>query len=293
MRIALYLVLLLLVAACMLLSQLSFAQECPTNPPMGCIHPDVDKPHSACPDSECWSGCTDPGYENTSTQAASANVIYTQCCCCCGFTQEDVYRDIISSTGNVGQFPEEETLSIHNWIEDNCSLCSLQINIAHKGYVDTTVTPWDTVPPVNPANVSFAWVHQEISLLKHVKIWVVCANLLSLPLPPTGKQSLSQELTYRLGSGSAALIHDSDCDVNGSSDDYYIVGSDANGEYLQDYFSPGIHGYLYGVISVSGPGRCEYCAPSLTELGRILLIVIILGSAVFIMLRRRKKVVPA
>jgi len=234
-----------------------------------------------------------PGYENTSTQAASANVIYTQCCCCCGFTQDDVYQDIISSTGNIGQFPEEETLSIHNWIADNCSLCSLQIQIAHKGYLDTSVTPWDTVSPVNPESVSFAWAHKEALFGKHVKIWVVSLSMLSLPPSPTGKQNLSQELTYRWGSSSAAVVHDPDCDMSGTDNDQYIVGSDANGEYLQDYFGPGIHGYLQGVVSVSGPGRCEYCAPSLTELGRIFLIVVILGSAVFIMLRRRKTAVPA
>ncbi len=117
--------------------------------------------------------------------------------------------------------------------------------------------------------------------------------MLSLPPSPTGKQNLSQELTYRWGSSSAAVVHDPDCDMSGTDNDQYIVGSDANGEYLQDYFGPGIHGYLQGVVSVSGPGRCEYCAPSLTELGRIFLIVVILGSAVFIMLRRRKTAVPA
>ena len=111
--------------------------------------------------------------------------------------------------------------------------------------------------------------------------------------PPTGKQSLSQELTYRWGFGGAAVVHDSDCDIGGSDDDHYVIGSDANGEYLQDYSGPGIHGYLYGVISVSGPRTCEYCAPSLTDLGRTILIVMILGSSVFILLRRRKAAVPA
>lgn len=293
MRSTLHLVLVLVVAGCMVPSQLSFAQESPTNPIAGCPHPDVDKPHSACPASECWSACTDSGYENTSTQAASANVIYTQCCFCCDFTPNEIYQNIKDSTGNVGQFPEEESLSMLNWIAANCTTCALQITMAHKGYVDTSVTPWDTVPPVNPDSVSFAWAQQGISRMKHVKIWVVSESLLSLPPPPTGKQNLSQELTYRFGYPTAAVVHDPDCDIEGRNDNFYPIGSDVNGEYLQDYFGPGAHGYLYGVISISGPLTCEYHAPSLTELGRAVLIILIFGSAVFIILRRRKAAVSA
>jgi hypothetical protein len=196
-----------------------------------------------------------------------------------------LYQDIVNSTGNVGQYPEQESLSMLNWLSNHCSTCSLQIGIAHKGYPGHD--------PVNPQKVSFSWAYQQTTFWNDVKIWVVSASQLPLPLSPTSKRDLNQELTYRGGGGNHAFVYDPDCDIDGMDRNLYLIGSDANGEYLQDYFGPGIHGYLHGVISVSGPTRCKFKGPSLTELGRAILIVLIFSSAVFILLRRRKAAVPA
>lgn len=281
-----YLILALIMAGYIIFSPQCYAQEPKANPPIPCANLDVDKPHSACPDSECWSGCTDPGYEKTSTQAASVNVIYSQCCFCCDLNPDSVYQDMVNGTGNVGQYPEVESLSIVNWVANHCSACTLQIAIGHKGYPGRE--------PVNPQNVSFSWAYQQTILLKDVKIWVVSLTHLPLPPAPTAKQDLSQELTYRGGGSDLAFVYDPDCDMNGMDADPYLIGSDTNGEYLQDYFGVGDHGYLHGVISISGPFCCAHdCVPSLTELGIIILIILIIGTAAFTMLRRRKAAIHA
>ncbi len=281
-----YLILVVMMAGHMIFSPPCFAQEPEANPPIPCANLDVDKPHSACPDSECWSVCTDSGYENTSTQAASVNVIYSQCCFCCDLEPHSLYQDMVDFTGNAGQYPEEESSSIINWVENHCSACSLQIAIAHKGYPGHD--------PVDSQNVSFNWAYQQTGFLKDVKIWVVSRTQLPLPPAPTGKQALSQELTYRGGGSNAAFVYDPDCDINGKDINLYQIGSDTSGEYLQDYFDLGDHGYLHGVISISGPICCSHnCAPSLTGLGLIILIILIIGTTVIIMLRRRKAAVPA
>jgi hypothetical protein len=274
-------------AGCLLISQPGWAQGPELNPPVPCIHPDVDKPHSACPDSECWSSCTDAGYQNTSAQAVTANVIYAQCCYCCGFADPytEIYQDIVGSTGNVGQFPEEETEAMLDWIDANCPRCTLYVDMAHDGYAGQD--------PVDPQNVSFAWADQGEPFLDQVKIWVVAQAHLPVPPAPTGKQDLSQELTYMGRYSNQAYVHDPDCDVDGRNDNFYVVGSDANGEYLQDYFGPGIHGYLHGVIRISGPPECSHSGPSLTEVARIVLVVLMIGSAVFMLIRRRRAMVAA
>jgi hypothetical protein len=284
MRSKKHLILAAIMAGYMIFAPLCFAQEPKANPPVPCAILDVDKPHSACPDSQCWTVCTDPGYENTSTQAASVNVIYSQCCFCCGLNPDLLYQDMVDSTGNVGQYPEEESLSIINWVANHCSACTLQIAIAHKGYPGHD--------PVNPQNVSFIWAYQQTVFTKDVKIWVVSQAQLPLPPAPTSKQDLSQELTYRGGGSSVAFVYDPDCDINGMNANRYQIGSDANGEYLQDYFGVGNHGYLHGVISISGPICCSHACPSLSQLGIIILIILIIGTTVLIILRRREVAVP-
>lgn len=283
MKVEVYLLLAVAMVGSMIGSQLCLAQEPEANPPIPCARLDVDKPHSACPDSECWSSCIDSGYENTSTQAASVNVIYSNCCYCCNLIPYlPIYQEIVSSTGNVGQYPEQESLSIVNWLDNHCSVCSLEIVIAHKGYPGHD--------PVNPQNVSFGWAYQQTMVLKDVKIWVVSLSQLPLPPPPTRKQDLSQELTYRGGGYNQTVVFDPDCDIGGMDWNIYQIGSDANGEYLQDYFGPGIHGYLHGVTSVSGPHCCTFNCPSLSEIGMIILVIFIIGSGIYIMGRRRATV---
>jgi hypothetical protein len=208
------------------------------------IYPDVEKPHTTCRPAECWDDCTDPGYENTCSQAASANVIYALCNFWCFPSPEEIYQDLINFTGNIGQYPEEEKQSMLDWVADNCPLCSLTIRIAHKGYADQN--------PVDPQNVTFQWADWGIPYAAHVKIWVVSSVQLPFPPAPTGRQDMSQELTYLGTTGNQALVHDSDCDRNGRGNNFYEIGSDEMGEYLKDYFGPGENGYLHGVIFVSG-----------------------------------------
>jgi hypothetical protein len=81
-------------------------------------------------------------------------------------------------------------------------------------------------------------------------------------------------------------MYDPDCDIGGRNDSFYVVGSDGNGEYLQDDFGAGAHGYLHGVILTSGPPECSHSGPSLTDLGRIILAILIVSSAAFIILKR-------
>ena len=279
MRGKVYLLSAVIVAGSMLSSQLCLAQEPEANPPIPCARLDVDKSHSACPDSNCWSSCTDSGYENTSTQAASVNVIYSQCCFCCNLNPNIVYQELVDFTGNVGQYPEQESLSISYWLANHCPACNLQIFMAHKGYPGHD--------PLNPQNVSFGWAYMQTMHWNDVKIWVVGLSQLPFPPPPTRKQDLSQELTYR-GGGYQAFVFDPDCDIGGAAWNLYQIGSDTNGEYLQDYFGTGIHGYLHGVTSFSGPIPCKFRGPSLNETGMIILVICIMGSSVFIMLRRKK-----
>lgn len=147
MRDGVYLLLAVVMAGSMMSSHLCFPQEPEANPPIPCARIDLDKPHSACPDSDCWISCTDYGYENTSTQAASVNVIFSQCCFCCELDIVLIYQQMVDATGNVGQYPEQESLSIVNWLANHCTACSLQMAIAHKGYLGHD--------PVNTQNVSF------------------------------------------------------------------------------------------------------------------------------------------
>jgi len=255
---------------CMILPHICLAQ---------CANPDVDKPHNAGPGAECWGGCTDPGYENTCTQAASANVIFAECCSC-GVAANQIYQDLVNMTGNVGQFPEEERASMLAWVAANCPppQCVLEITIAHKGYAGQ--------PAVNEGNVTFDWADQEIARGEHIKLWVIEASKLPFPPAPTGKAGGSHELTYKGRAGSQAHIHDSDCDIDGTDDDYYEIGSDANGDYLQDYWGPGNHGRLHGVISVSGTCRI----PTLTEWGMIIFCVLLFGWMTWVVVRRRRRV---
>ena len=211
-----------------------------------CTNPDVDKPHAACPEAECWGDCIDEGWEDTCTQAASANVMSAECGPCCPFTAQEIYEGIVAMTGNCGQWPEEERASMLAWLAENCPLCELDIKIAHNGY--------EGQPAVNPENVSFDWADAEIAAGEHIKIWVVTPAKLSLPPRPTGKQVGSHELTYKGREGGRAHIHDSDCDIGGTDCDFYDVGADADGDYLEDYWDEGVHGYLHGVISVSATG---------------------------------------
>jgi len=259
----------LAVLACVVVSQTTFAYRVP----------DIDKPHSACPGAECWGACTDAGYELTCTQAASANVIAAECWTCCLFNATQIYQSIVAQTGNVGQYPEQQKASMLTWISANCPQCNLKISIAHKGY--------EGQDPVNPENVTFGWADQEIARREHVKIWVVSRAKLPLPPRPASKEAGSHELTYLGSANGYAKIHDSDCDIGGTDDDYYRIVSEGNVQYLKDYFAPDAHGYLYGVTSVSGPARCE-SAPTLTQWGLMILVILVAGSSIFIILKRRR-----
>lgn len=260
------------------------AQQPETNPPVTCDRPhlEIDKPHSACPDAECWSDCTDAGYENTCTQAVSACVIYARCCFCCLFSGEEIYQDLVNSTGNVGQFPEQQVQSMQEWIFANCSACTvgMQIQIAHKGYAGQE--------PVDSQNVDFEWARAQ--LLHHVQnvtIWVVGESQLPLPAAPTNRDNLSQQLIFRGLFGNQAIVSDPDCDIQGSNEILYLVGSDEQGEFMQDYFGTGVHGYLHGVSIVSSKYCCSHGCPLLTDLGKVALVIMILAGTIWVMLRRR------
>ncbi|MGB8657043.1 MAG: hypothetical protein WCE90_04570 [Candidatus Zixiibacteriota bacterium] len=229
---------------CMVVAHLSLAQEFSPQRPHPSVFPDVEKPHSDCKGVEYWDDCTDQGYENTSTQAASANVIYTLCSFWCFASVQEIYHDMVGYTGNVGQFPEEQRQTLLGWTADNCPLCSLAVRIAHKGYADQD--------PVNPEEVTFEWADRGIPYTEHVTIWVVSKVELPFPPAPTGRQDLSQQLTYLGTLGRQVLVHDSDCDKNCQCNNLYRIGSDENGEYLEDYFGPGQDGYLQGVVFISG-----------------------------------------
>ena len=287
MRTRLYLFLAVVLVLFVLSAQACFAED-PKAPP-ACANPDVDKPHAPDPCTEdCWYGSSAPcttltGHKVTCTQAASANVIYAECCLCCDFTPDQIYQGIVANTGDVAQWPEEEKQSMLDWVESNCPDCTLEISIAHRGYTGQD--------PVDSQNVHFSWADQEIARGEHIKIWVRTLTKFPPP-PPSGKWAGSHELTYKGRTGNQAHIHDSDCDIDGTDDDFYAIGSDANGEYLENYFGAGDHGYLHGVISVSGQRWCSNPIPSLTHLGMIILVALVIGSTVFIMLRRRKTAVP-
>ena len=177
----------------------------------------------------------------------------------------DIYKDIVDITGNVGQYPEEEKASMEAWLAANCPDCNLQIKVAHKGYAGQD--------PVNPQNVTFDWADSEIAAGEHVKLWVVEAAKILYPDRPTSKEGGSHELTYMGRLGGQARIHDSDCDIDGTDDDYYDIDSDGIGDYLVDYFGPGAHGYLHTRV------------PSITTIGIITLIILLIAAAFLV---RRK-----
>lgn len=137
------------------------------------VSPDVAKPHSSCPQAECWDDCTDEGYDNTSTQAASANVIYDLCSFWCFPGVNDIYQELVDYVGNMGQYPEDQKQSMLDWLGGNCPLCSLSIKIAHKGYANQK--------PVNPQYVTFEKADWGIPFTQHIMIWVVSS--LELPFP--------------------------------------------------------------------------------------------------------------
>jgi hypothetical protein len=209
------------------------------------IYPDVEKPHSACAQTECWDDCTDEGYESTCTQAASANVLYALCNFWCFSDPEEIYQDLVNSTGNLGQFPEDEVQSMQEWVTANCPVCSLRTRIVHKGYAGQA--------PVDSEYVTFTWPDLGVPLTEHVKIWVVGLFQLPYPAAPTSRQDLSQELTYMGRMGDYIFVHDSDCDMKREGNNFYQIDWDENGEYIRDYFGPGDHGYLHGVTFIWGP----------------------------------------
>jgi hypothetical protein len=183
---------------------------------------------------------------------------------------QDIYEDLVAATGNVGQWPEEEKASMEDWINTNCPDCNTVIKIAHKGY--------DGQDPVNPENVTFAWADAELAAGEHVKLWVV-DDVSKMDVPrPTSKWVGSHELTYLGRQGDQAHIHDSDCDIDGTDDDYYTTANDGTHDYLVDYFGPGVHGYLRGVISTSSQEDCQR-VPSLTTLGIIVLVLLLIAGA--------------
>ena len=208
------------------------------------VRPDVAKPHSSCPVAECWNDCIDQGYDNTSTQAASANVIYYLCRFWCFPGRDDIYHGLVDLVGNVGQFPEEQKQSMLDWVSNNCPQCSLSIKIAHKGYANQN--------PVDPQDVTFKQAHWGMPFTEHVIIWVVSERALPFPSAPTGKGDLSQALTYLGTTGGQIIVHDPDCNLNSRGNNFYQIASDRTGEYLKDYFGPGNNGYLHGVIVVTG-----------------------------------------
>ena len=204
------------------------------------VRPDVAKPHSTCPDAECWDDCTDNGYDNTSTQAASANMIYSLCSFWCFSSAQEIYQNLVDFVGNMGQFPEDEMQSMLDWVDANCPACSLKVRIAHKGYADQD--------PVDPQNVSFEFAEMAQPYAAQVQLWVVSSIELPYPPAPTGRLNLSQALTFVAKAGDQAIVHDSDCDLNGKGNNFYQMGIDSVGEYLKDYFGPGNDGYLHGII---------------------------------------------
>ena len=208
------------------------------------FRPDVSKPHSNCPDAECWDDCTDDGYDNTSSQAASANVIYSLCSFWCFSSAQEIYQNLVDFVGNEGQFPEDEKESMIDWVGGNCPFCSLEVRIAHKGYGSQN--------PVDPQNVKFELVETAERYAALVQLWVVSSIEMPYPPAPTARSDLSQVLTYMAKAGDQAIVHDSDCDLNGKGNNFYEMGIDSIGDYLKDYFGPGNNGYLHGVIVVSG-----------------------------------------
>jgi hypothetical protein len=161
-----------------------------------------------------------------------------------------IYEDLVTHTGGEAQWPEEQQASMEWWIELFCAECMLEIKIAHRGYRDEHGVDH---APVNEGNVTFLWADAEIALGEHIKIWVVTWDQLDHPSAPSLIQRGSHELTYKGRAGTEARIHDSDCDRDGPGNDTdnYEIGQDALGEYLENYFGTGLHGYLKGVISVS------------------------------------------
>jgi hypothetical protein len=253
----------LTVFICLAVSNLGIGAPCSR---VDCPTPDVDKPHSG--GGDCWTA--DPGYENTCSQAASANVIYAECCNCCPMVAQDIYEDLVAATGNVGQYPEEEKASMEDWINTNCPECNTVIKIAHKGY--------EGQDPVNPENVTFAWADAELAAGEHVKLWIIEITKAPFPPRPTEKRQGSHELTYLGQQGGQAHIHDSDCDIDGTDDDFYTIGNDGTYDYIEDYWGPGSHGYLHGVISTSSQEDCQR-VPSLTTLGIIVLVLLLIAGA--------------
>ena len=207
------------------------------------VGPDVAKPHSLCPQADCWDDCTDNGYDRTSTQAASANAIYSLCSFWCFPNAQDVYESFVDFTGNTGLFPEDEEENILNWLRGSCPLCSLEIRIAHKGYANRD--------PVSPEFVSFEQAQSAVYYAAQVQLWVVSSIELPDPPAPTGRPDLSQMLTYLAKAGDQAIVHDPDCDLNGKGNNFYEMGIDSIGEYLKDYFGPGNDGYLHGIIFIT------------------------------------------
>lgn len=274
------LLLVALIVGVALWSGLCLGQEPEANPPPACPHPDVDKPHAACPDAECWTGCTDAGYENTCTQAVSANVIFAQCCFCCYLYPDEIYHGLVAISGNWGQFPEEAIQTMDDWISANCQACTLGVEMAHKGYSGHD--------PVDSQNVNFDWADQVVTYVQNVKIWVVGFTELPLPPAPTNRDDLSMELSFRGKFGNQALVNDPDCDIGGAAENVYLIGSDAAGEYLQDYFGQGIHGYLHGVVVVAGPLCCSHSCPTFSELGKMFLAIMIIAAGLLSILRRKR-----
>jgi hypothetical protein len=263
------------------ISQLCMAQE-PKHPnPPACAEPDVDKPNQNCPGSECWGTPTcSPNYYNTCSQAASANVIYAECCLCTELMPNQIYESIYTQTGNVPLSLDEQKTMILTWANANCTSCSIEVNTTSKGYPGKD--------GVNPKSVTFAYADQQIASGKHVTIWVSTLTKLLDPSPPSGKYAQNHSLTYLGRIGSQAFIHDSDCDIGGRDDNFYIIDHDANGDFLTNYFGSGSHGYLRGILTVEGKTRCSVPIPSMTEFGMIFLITLLIFSTIFIILKRGK-----